>query len=575
MVLVLFLSYGVYRPLLQSGYFNMHDDTQPARIQQMSKELSSGQFPVRWVGDLGYGFGYPLYNFYAPLPYYTASFFYLSGIDLITSTKIMFIIGILLAAFSMYFLGNALWGEVAGVTTSILYTYAPYHAVNVYVRGAVGELYAYGFLPIFLLGILNIFSFSGNDNKKNGKFTELGKVAELKFRQAILLSSLALSGIVLSHNILAIVSVFFISLFLLFYFGYLLIREKSMVVLKIIFISLILGLGLTSFFSIPALAEKNYTQVAKLTAMGSDFHLHFVYLGQLWDSAWGYAGSAPGLADGMSFKIGKLNLLVGAGALLIVLRYWRNKDIGRKKMWLFILMLLLFILSVFFMLVQSAVFYETIPLFAYIQYPWRFLNFGLLSLTVLGSFIFIVRQKIFRYSAAVLIVGLTIIFNTKYFMPQKSFSVDALSYISPLNLRYKISKISDEYLPTNFKTAKGAENVAYQALLSSDQMTVNTLSERSTHKLYSVNAAESHMVTTNISSFPGWRITIDGKKVAIDGRSGRIAFYIPSGKHLLDIKFVNTPIRFAANTVSIFSLILLLYVSLKGIRGFYAKKFLS
>ena len=45
----------------------MHDVQQVARLQQMDKSLKAGQFPVRWVEDLGFGYGYPVFNFYPHL----------------------------------------------------------------------------------------------------------------------------------------------------------------------------------------------------------------------------------------------------------------------------------------------------------------------------------------------------------------------------------------------------------------------------------------------------------------------------------------------------------------------------
>ena len=77
--IVLALSLPSIFPLMQKGYFPMHDDTQVARVISMTRAIQDGQFPVRSVKDLGYGFGYPLYNFYGPLPYYVGSFFSLIG----------------------------------------------------------------------------------------------------------------------------------------------------------------------------------------------------------------------------------------------------------------------------------------------------------------------------------------------------------------------------------------------------------------------------------------------------------------------------------------------------------------
>ena len=165
LTLIFLLAYPAVGSLLGNKSFPVHDDTQQARIYVMSQELKNNQFPVRLVGDLGYGFGYPIFNFYAPLPYYFGSLFYIGGLDLFASTNLMYLSAFLLAGVSMYFLAFHLAGRSAGIAAAILYLYAPYHAVNLYVRGAVGELYAYAFLPLYLLGMYLLV-------KRDNKFKE-------------------------------------------------------------------------------------------------------------------------------------------------------------------------------------------------------------------------------------------------------------------------------------------------------------------------------------------------------------------------------------------------------------------
>src|SRR5260370_36359340 len=82
-------------PLFHSGLFTMHDDEQVARLSQMYLVLSQGQFPPRWIPDLGFGFGYPLFNFYPPLVYYLGSVIHFIGFSFIDSTKIVMGIGFL------------------------------------------------------------------------------------------------------------------------------------------------------------------------------------------------------------------------------------------------------------------------------------------------------------------------------------------------------------------------------------------------------------------------------------------------------------------------------------------------
>ncbi|HSW77149.1 MAG TPA: hypothetical protein VLG50_08890, partial [Candidatus Saccharimonadales bacterium] len=114
-ILVLMLSYWAVRPLTTAGFFPMHDDTQVARVFEMHKSLADGMFPVRWVSDLGYGYGYPIFNFYAPLAYYVGAVFMFVGANALIATKLMIGLGVVLAGIFMYFLAKEFWGKIGGI----------------------------------------------------------------------------------------------------------------------------------------------------------------------------------------------------------------------------------------------------------------------------------------------------------------------------------------------------------------------------------------------------------------------------------------------------------------------------
>src|SRR3989338_922902 len=105
LVLIL-LSFFAIKPLLAQGFFPMHDDTQVARVYEMTKSLKDGMFPVRWVPDLVYGYGYPIFNFYAPFAYYFGVALNLLGLDALVSAKLMMIVGIILSGVFMYLLAR-------------------------------------------------------------------------------------------------------------------------------------------------------------------------------------------------------------------------------------------------------------------------------------------------------------------------------------------------------------------------------------------------------------------------------------------------------------------------------------
>ena len=55
--------------LFVPGYYGASDDIHMAWLHEFHKTLMLFQIPPRFVPDLSYGFGYPLFNFVFPLPF--------------------------------------------------------------------------------------------------------------------------------------------------------------------------------------------------------------------------------------------------------------------------------------------------------------------------------------------------------------------------------------------------------------------------------------------------------------------------------------------------------------------------
>jgi hypothetical protein len=142
--------------LLQPGYFPIHDDLQAMRQLQMAKCFADLQIPCRWVPDMGYGFGYPLFNFYPPGPYYLGQLLHFLNFQYIDIAKLVGILGFIASGFTMYLLARQFWGRVGGIVAAVFYVYAPYHSVDFYVRAAVNEFFALIFFPLVFLCIYKI-----------------------------------------------------------------------------------------------------------------------------------------------------------------------------------------------------------------------------------------------------------------------------------------------------------------------------------------------------------------------------------------------------------------------------------
>ncbi len=275
-LLLLLITWPVFTP----GYFSHHDDLQVMRIFEMRKCLEDFQIPCRWVPDMGYGNGFPLFNYYGPFPYYIgglASFV----LGFVNSAKLLFLISLVVGPIAMYFLGKEIFGKTAGLTAAVLYAFAPYRALDIYVRGAIGESFAMALIPLVLYWAL--------------------KLIKKKDLSDFVFLALSFAAFLTSHTVMTL----YFTPILIVWIGYWTIILKDFKSLKAVITSLVVGFGVASFYIIPAFLEKSLAQTDNLIRADLNFRAHYVNLQQLFfDRSWGYGASILGIQDGISFQLG-------------------------------------------------------------------------------------------------------------------------------------------------------------------------------------------------------------------------------------------------------------------------------
>src|SRR3990167_155914 len=526
---ILLISALASLPLLKPGLHQIHDDQQIARLYLFDQAIKAGQFPVRWVDELGFGFGYPLFNFYPPLVYFLGELFHLLGFGFIDSTKLVFATSVFASGIAMYIFARSLWDRLPSLVASAFYIFLPYRALDIYVRGALAESFSFVWLPLILWS-----------------FYKLITTSKLIY---IFLSAIFLALLVATHNLIFLPFMLILPFYLLFL---IFTSKKILFTTAHLLLNVALAMGLSAFFWIPALLEKKFTIVDELLLVNlASYNIHFVYPQQLWNWAWGFGGSAAGLADGISFKIGKLHVLISIVALVMALiSFAKNKSSSKLP----IIFFLLFVFSAFMTTYYSKFLWNIIPPLGYLQFPWRFLTFtSLFSSILAGYFVYSLKVPTIKLLAGIVLIILLAITNYKLFKPQ-AYRADLTDQVimSQDYVSWYVSSSSFEYLPTGVELIKndlGANevNIERSQIPKSREEILNgtaqisQLANKPHDLIFSTRSSSDLEIRINNFNFPGWTAVVDGHEVKIEDNNPLklITLNIPEGEHQVRVFFKN------------------------------------
>lgn len=537
--------------LLKPGYYNMHDDMQMIRQLEMEKCFQDGQIPCRWTPDLGYGYGYPLFNFYPPMPYLVGQVYRTLGFSFVNSVKATAVTQIILAAAFMYLLASSIFGPVGGFIVAIFYTYAPYHALNIFIRGAMNEAWAAVFFPLVFYYARRLVL-----EKRNKFVFGLGA---------------SFAGILLSHNPMALTFtpiLFFWVVFWIFsqyqkpFLDF--IKAQIPLVIKLFFSGLFAA-GLTAFYTLPVLLETKYVQIKTMFEGYYHFSVHFAGLNQLFISNfWGDGASVWGPQDDMSFMVGYLHWIIPLLLVIFILisLYQSRGKLSQvdSRYWLIILTVVMAIFTIFLTHNKSTFIWLLLPVIQKIQFPWRFLNHSafLLSLTIGGLVLFINKFFPKKLTIIAIIISLAVIgLNINYFTPMKYGPLTDDEKFSGKAWVNQVTSGIYDYLPKTARIAAlGPAQEYIDDITPKDVFYTLSGGKKGTDwTLFNLNLNQPSRVILSQLAFPKFIVLDNGEEIEteIEPELGRLVINLEAGDHQIFIKFVNTPIRTVSNYISLFS----------------------
>lgn len=522
----------------------------------MDKCFKDCQIPCRWIPDAGYGYGYPQFNYYPPFVYYLGEMVHLLGFQFVDTVKILFILGYIFSAFSMFFLVRLFSSNLAALTASLVYTYAPYKAVEVYVRGALSEFWAFVFFPL-------IFLFSYLVIKKGSKVY-------------IALLSLSLAFLFTTHILMSLAFVIPILVWVLFW----VFSEKKTILKRflLVFLSSFLGFCLSAFFVLPVILERKFAHIETLTMGYFDYRKHFLGLYKLLlDREWGY-GSSGFPDERLNLSLGLLQWFFSL-FIFFAASFYFLKGKGLKKNNLLILVCFFLILFLLFIIHPRSIFiWEKLNFLSIFQFPWRFVTVALFISSFIVGFGFNLFRRSYKLFLGFLISILVIVLNINYFKPRDWYSeIDDKKKFSGKLWEKQLTISIFDYLPI-YATLPPWSKAPDIPEVILGEANILSYQKGSNHQVGEVEVlSDFARIRAPLFDFPGMVVYSGGKKIVHfnDDCSfqkyclGLVTFDLGYGRHKIEIRLEDTLVRKLGNIISLASFCVIIFLLYKGI---YEKK---
>ncbi|MDO8623720.1 MAG: 6-pyruvoyl-tetrahydropterin synthase-related protein [archaeon] len=520
--------------LLHNGLPPTHDgEYHVIRFYLFNESFNDGNFYPRWAAHLNNNFGAPLLTFVYPLPNYIATFLHKVGVSFIDSFKFEMFAATLMGGVFFYLWAKEFWGKLGGVVSSVFYTFSPYHFLDIYIRGSVGEVWALAFFPAFLWA-----------------YTRLAVTKQKNF---LILSSFFLALIIFSHNILALM--FFP--FVILYIAMFILKEKNKKHLMFnSFLIMFFGLGLSAIFWLPAIYETKLVTGLQIFDVSS----HFPDLYQLLIPSWGSGFSGGGLQNELSFQIGIANLIAVFLSLIVII--WQIKKRNSKYIYT-VFFLAWFIFTLYLMLNISLPVWKIIPLMNYFQFPWRLLSLEILFASFLaGSILSMTNRKYVKISISVFLIFLAFILGIGYAKPAYYHYRNDEYYISRPNFIDGTNSPGNVFNTVFLKTIPAKEKQRAVFIKGSGEITL--VQDKSNIYNFEINSPAASEIIVNLAYYPGWEVYSNNKKIDVEvTANGRFSFSLPSGRNKVEVVFKDTFVRKISALISLISLLSLLILLTK------------
>lgn len=512
------------------------------RLAELSRLVRAGVLYPRWAPNFYYGYGYPIFNYYAPLTYYLGLLWdLLPGLGPVAAVKLMFCLGLVGAGLGMYGFVREGWGRPAGWVAAGLYVYAPYvQFIEPHARGVLPESFSLAVFPLALWAHVRLQR----------------RLTPRRWLAAIVLTA----AVILTHNLMAMV---FGALLAAWWLWQRVVMrptptEPKMTAGWVGAATFALGVGIAAFFWLPLGLEREAVTLSNLVGGGHyDFRAHFLAWSELLSPSlrldWGATEPA------YRFNLGLAQWVAGGLGLVL----WLGGRAGERRRLAFWAATLIGLL--FLMLPVSEPVWRAIPALPYLQFPWRLLGPAAAALAILGGVgVATLAENLggpvgrwLTPTMVATILGLALPLSQP--PPWGEFGDTSALAVMQIELEGRwlgttstadfvpatvttIPRVADAVL-ADYAAGRLPERLNRATLPTGAQVTATAITPL--HTQYQVDTPTDFLLRLYLFDFPGWVARVDGEvtPIQVAEPEGFITVWTPAGRHTLDVAFESTPAR--------------------------------
>ncbi|MBN1889253.1 MAG: hypothetical protein JW850_14765 [Thermoflexales bacterium] len=540
-------------PLAQAGRMTCSHDgaLYLLRAFQLDEMVARGVLWPRWVPGMVFGYGYPLFNFHPLLSLYPVVILHRLGLSLLHSWNLALGLSLLASGLAAFVWARQVLGPRGAFVAAIAYMAAPYQLYDVYWRGNLAESLSLPLLPLALWAVLSV--------ARRAEWRTLG------------LGGVIYAALLLTHPATSLIATPFLAAYGLLLWGESGWSRRTLLRLGG---TGVVGVGLAAFFLLPAYMEQSHVQMWRAVASGADYRHFFVSTGELFDPG---QASDPLLINPSPPR--SLGLAAGLLAGLGLAASWRRRAAlgpthSRHALWagLSLAMAMVMLLDI------SEPLWENVPLLSFVQFPWRFLSMGsLLAAWLAGAGAAALtippldsRQSGPRMSwlGHALVVGVCalalVIGASPWAYPHACAALDEHTQASYVAYERSVGLVGTtafgEYLPAAVQAFPTTSPLV--EAVSNGQPVNRWLApgarslqahDDGLHASLELESDAPLTVTYHAFYFPGWQARVDGRLAAIHvvSPTGTMYLDVAAGRHTLEMTFGSTPLRTAAQLLSL------------------------